>query len=78
MEGDREGMVARGEDEGGRSKCQCRHHLKKLREQTKLDEQRYTRAILSANNMFAKGDPDLRQPVFLNLETSFFGKDTGP
>lgn len=44
--------------EEGKTKCQCRHHLKKLREQNKLDEQRYTRAILSANNLFNKGDPD--------------------
>ena len=44
---------------GGKQKCQCRHHLKKLREQNKLDEQRYTRAILNANNIFNKGDqPD--------------------
>ncbi len=47
-----------GEEEGGgggKPKCQCRHHLKKYREQSKLEEQRYTRAILNANNMF-KGD----------------------
>jgi hypothetical protein len=46
-----------GEEEGGggKPKCQCRHHLKKYREQSKLEEQRYTRAILNANNMF-KGE----------------------
>ena len=45
---------------GGKPKCQCRHHLKKYREQSKLEEQRYTRAILNANNMF-KGESGSRR-----------------
>jgi hypothetical protein len=53
--GEEEGEEEGGGGGGGKPKCQCRHHLKKYREQSKLEEQRYTRAILNANNMF-KGE----------------------
>jgi hypothetical protein len=70
--------VIEDDENGGKTKCQCRHHLKKMREQnrqeekqrmreqTKLDEQRYTRALLSsASNVFNQGEknPFCKQPL---------------